>query len=185
MAPMPTFTASRRAVVATALGLAMSLSVVACSRVAGLDAPTEAVGDASPEPSAPLSSPTPTRTPAGGPTATLANRYGEVGCLLLFIDGYLVADNGRVFLTETQGARPGSGTPLDFPDDWTVRPTDDGQLEIEDDTGTVRARTGAGIVLHAVSEPAGSAPWIRDGELVVCPGEWPTNYMDPDYVAPD
>jgi hypothetical protein len=169
MAPMPTFTASRRAVVATALGLAMSLSVVACSRVAGLDAPTEAVGDASPEPSAPLSSPT----------------DGEVGCLLLFIDGYLVADNGRVFLTETQGARPGSGTPLDFPDDWTVRPTDDGQLEIEDDTGTVRARTGAGIVLHAVSEPAGSAPWIRDGELVVCPGEWPTNYMDPDYVAPD
>jgi hypothetical protein len=148
MAPMPTFTASRRAVVATALGLAMSLSLVGCSRA---DAPSE-----------------------------------MVGCTLLWYDGYLVADNGRVFLTETQGARPGSGTPLDWPDDWTVRPTDDGQLEIVDGWGTVRARTGAGIVLSAVggNDPPGTA-LFRDGEMVVCPDQWPDNYMDPDYVAPD
>ena len=51
--------------------------------------------------------------------------------------------------------------------------------------GTILLLTGAGIVLSAVNDPAGSGAWFRDGELVVCPGPWPDNYLDPDYVAPD
>lgn len=145
---MRTLIASRRAGVATAVGLAMALSLGGCSQ-------------------APVQEP--------------------VGCSLLFIDGYLVADNGRVVLlgADSITATPSRPVPLDWPDGWTVRPTDDGQLEVVDVTGTVRARTGTGIVLSGVGDPGGSGPWIRNGELVVCPFGWPDNYMDPDYVPPD
>jgi hypothetical protein len=160
-------TASRRAAIATAVGLYLPLSLVAFSGISQLaaDVPNEGVG-----------------------------------CSLGWIQGYLVADNGgvngRVALAEAAGLPwtpqsgtatplPGSGMPLDWPDRWTVRPTYYGQLEVVDDWGTVRARTGAGIVLYAVVDPVGSGAWIRDGELVVCPGQWPINIMDPDFVAPD
>src|SRR4051794_27922423 len=67
-----------------------------------------------------------------------------VGCSLLFIDGSLVADDGRVVLLPNQSfAAWGPRVPLDFPDGWTVRPIDDGQLEVVDDAGTVRAHTEA------------------------------------------
>jgi hypothetical protein len=99
---------------------------------------------------------------------------------LLWIDGYLVADNGRVILAESQGGR--SGTPLTWPDGWTVRPLDGGQLEIMDAAGTVQARTGEGIVFTARSGMGG--PLYRDGALEVCPPPWPDNYMDPNYVPP-
>ncbi len=141
---MPTLTASHRAFMATAVGLVLSLSLVACSQA----------------------------------------DVGPTTCSLLFIDGDLVADDGRVVLVNSGAIRAGPA-PLHWPDGWTVRPTDDGQLEVVDLTGTVRARTGAGIVLSAVNDPAGSGAWFRDGELVVCPGPWPDNYLDPDYVAPD
>jgi hypothetical protein len=144
---MPTRTASRRAIVAAAVGLGMSLSLVGCSQ----------------------------------------RGAGSTSCSLLFIPGDLLADNGRVVLLGTHAitATPWRPVPLDWPDGWTVRPLDDGQLEVVDDTGTVRARTGAGIVLSAVADPAGSGAWFRNGELVVCPGQWPDNYLDPDYAAPD
>ena len=147
---MRTFTACRRAVVATALGLVLSLALVACSQL-GVGAPS------------------------------------DVRCSLLVIPGDLVADNGRVVLLGTHAITetPWRPVPLDWPDGWTVRPTDDGQLEVVEDTSTVRARTGAGIVLSAVADPAGSGAWVRDGELVVCPGQWPDNDLDPEYVAPD
>jgi hypothetical protein len=107
-------------------------------------------------------------------------------CSLLFIDGHLVADDGRVVLLPGPSfAAWGRRVPLDWPAGWTVRPIDEGQLEVVDGTGGVRARTGAGIVLSAVNDPAGSGALFRDGELVVCPGEWPDNYMDPDHVEPD
>jgi hypothetical protein len=99
---------------------------------------------------------------------------------LLWIDGYLVADNDRVVLAESQGDR--SGTPLTWPDGWTVRPIGDGQLEIADVGGTVQARTGDGIVFTARSGMGG--PLYRDGALEVCPPPWPDNYMDPDYSPP-
>ena len=107
-----------------------------------------------------------------------------LGCTLLWYDGYLVADNGRAILAESQGDR--SGTPLIWPDGWTVRAIDDEQLEIVDLTGTVRARTGEGIVLSMVggNDPPGTA-LFRDGGMVVCPDHWPANYMDPNYVPPD
>jgi hypothetical protein len=181
---MPTFTSSRRAIAATALGLAISLSLVGCSRIAGLDAPSEAVADATLEPSAPPTpaspSPsqavsTPTPTPAATPdptydaTPTTTGSSGDgVACSLLFIDGDLVADNGRVILANS---REGPPVPLVWPDGWTVRPTDDGQLEVVDDTGTVRTRTGEAIKLEGIVDPRGGGygPWVRDGELVVCP----------------
>lgn len=108
---MHTLTASRRAVVATTIGLALSISLVGCSRF-------------------------------GGPTATLANRYGQVGCSMVPIEGHLVAENGRAVLV---GLHIGEAVPLDLPDGLTVRPTGDGQLEIVGDTGTVLARTGERI----------------------------------------
>ena len=122
----------------------------------------------------------------GGCSQLVADAPSEavVGCTLLWYDGYLVADNGRAVLAESQGDR--SGTPLIWPDRWMVRPIDDGQLEVVDVTGTVRARTGKGIVLSAVggNDPPGTA-LFRDGAMVVCPGQWPDNYMDSDYVPPD
>lgn len=111
-----------------------------------------------------------------------------VGCSLLFISGDLVADNGRVVLLaghEILDQPQGRPVRLDWPDGWTVRTRDDGQLEVVDDTGLLRARTGEDIVLFAVADPDDSGPWIRDGELVVCPGEWPANDLAPDDVAPD
>jgi hypothetical protein len=146
MAFMPTSTASRRALVATALGLSLPLSLAAFVGISQM-------ADA---------------------------RREEVGCSLLWINGYLVADNGQVALVKSSIGN----VSLDWPDGWTVRRTYDGQLEIVEGMGTVRARTGEGIVLMGVSDPDGSGPWIRDGELVVCPFQWPINYMDPDYVAP-
>ncbi len=126
-----TFTACRRAVIATAVGLVLSLSLAACAQL-GVGTP------------------------------------GPVGCSLVFIFGDLVADNGRVVLANWDQNRL---VPLDWPDGWTVRPTDDGPLEVVDDTGTVRARTGEGVKLEGVGDPRGGGygPWIRDGELVVCP----------------
>ena len=125
---MHTFTSSRRAVLATAVGMVLSLALVACS----------------------------------------ADRSA---CSLLFIFGDLVADNGRVVLVSSNVGEVNRPVPLDWPDGWTVRPTDDGRLEVVDDTGTVRARTGEGIKLEGVVDPrpGTSGPWIRDGELVVCP----------------
>jgi hypothetical protein len=128
---MRTVTASRRAVIAAAVGLVLSVSLGACSQL-GIGAPK------------------------------------PVGCSLVFIFGDLVADNGRVVLANRNGNLP---VPLDWPDGWTVRPTDDGQLEVVDDTGTALARTGEGIKLEGVVDPRGGGygPWIRDGTLVVCP----------------
>ena len=111
----------------------------------------------------------------------LAGLIGGPNCgSLLWIDGYLVADNGRVILAESQGDR--SGTPLTWPDGWTVRPIDGGQLEIVDVTGTVHSRTGEGIVFTVVTDTGG--PVYSDGALEVCPPPWPDNYMDPDYSPP-
>jgi hypothetical protein len=152
MAPMPTFTASRRAVVATALGLVLSISLIACSPDPG-------------PPAGPSGGP-----PVGppGPAATLANRYGQVGCSMTDVDGFLVAENGRVVLVYSN---IGGGFPLDLPDGLTVRTADDGELEIVDGAGTVRARTGESIKLYAAGDPVqGGSPWVRDGELVVCNG---------------
>lgn len=114
----------------------------------------------------------------------------NVGCSLAQIHGYLIAVNGRAVLS-----RLGEITPLllAWPDGWTVRPTNDGQLEVVEPaaggykdagkvvTGTVRARTGTSIMLYGVADPVTSSFWIRDGELVVCPG--PISYSD--YVPPD
>jgi hypothetical protein len=136
---MHTLTASHRAIVAAALGLAVSLSLGACSPMV-----------------------------AGAPT-------GQVGCSLLFIYGDLVADNGRTALVTSPNYSPywDHPVPLDWPDDWTIRPGDGGQLEVVDVGGTVRGRTGTFITLSAVNDPGGSGAWIRDGEMVVCPGQWP------------
>jgi len=123
---MPTLTASRRAVLAIAVGLVLPLALGACSDDRSV-------------------------------------------CSLRFIEGDLVADDGRVVLVHPNLVEENHLVPLDWPDGWTVRPTDDGQLEVVDDSGTVLARTGEGIKLEGVADPHGSGPWIRDGELVVCP----------------
>lgn len=147
---MRTLTACCRAVVPAALGLVLSVSLVACAQL-GIGAPR------------------------------------HVSCSLLFIPGDLVADDGRVvLLAGHEIIEPPYGRPvsLDWPDGWTVRPADDGELEVVDTTGALRARTGAGIVLFGVADPDGSGPWIRDGALVVCPGAWPDNDLDPDDIEP-
>jgi hypothetical protein len=126
---MPLWTASRRAVVATAVGLALSLSLVGCSQE------------------------------AASPT--------WVGCSLGQNHGTLVAHNGRVFLGQTQGAQPGSGAPLDLPDGLTVRPTDDGELEIVGDGGAVLFTTGTRVIVYEDGNPDTPAR-NRDGEFVVC-----------------
>jgi hypothetical protein len=192
---MDTFTVSRRAVVAMALGLAMSLSLVGCSRVAGIDAPSEAVRDATNEPSAPPSpanpspsplepsSPTPTRTPGGGPTATSA-RFSDapsalVGCLLWQSHGNLVAENGRPVFRTLQSDIPPDPVPLDVPDGWEIRATDGGQFEVLDGNGVVRATTGTRVIVLSDADP--NTPGLNaDGALVVCAMDSYPPWMYPD-----
>jgi hypothetical protein len=126
---MRTLTASHRAIVVTAVGLVLSLSLVGCSQ------------------------------DAASPT--------WVGCSLGQNHGNLVAHNGRVFLAQTQGAQPGSGTPLDLPDGLTVRPAHDGQLEIVDGWGIVLFTTGTRVIVYEDGNPDTPAR-NRDGEFVVC-----------------
>jgi hypothetical protein len=141
-------TASRRAAVATAVGLALPLSLVAWSGISRL----------------------------------AADAREEVACSLLFITGDLVADNGRVALANSNVGN----VALDWPDRWSVRPTYDGQLEVVDDMGTVRTRTGEAIKLEGVVDPRGGGygAWIRDGELVVCPWGLLRYGLAPDSDAP-
>jgi hypothetical protein len=148
MAFMPTSTASRRALVATALGLSLPLSLAAFLGISQLaDARREAVN-----------------------------------CSLRWIDGFLVADSGRVALVKSSVG----DVSLDWPDGWTVRRTYDSLLEVVDGMSTVRARTGEHIVLIGVSDPASfEHPWIHGGELVVCPGGWPTRPSIRTDVPPD
>jgi hypothetical protein len=130
-----TLTASHRAIVATTVGLVVSIVLAACSQSSPLvaDAPSEAVG-----------------------------------CSLSQFHGDLVAENGRAVL-KTAGSNWGerAGTvPLDWPGDWTIRPTDGGQLEVVDvPTGVVLARTGTRIILLTRDY---LTPFDRDGEFVVC-----------------
>jgi hypothetical protein len=178
-----TFTASRRAVAATSLGIAMSLSFVGCSRDAGLDARSEAaVGDTTHEPSAPPSpaspsaspmgpsSPTHTGTPAGGPTATPGQPSQDPraleGCSLLQFHGNLVAENGGPVLKTLGywGTRAGTVT-LDWPEGWTIRPADGEQFEVLDRDGAIRARTGTRVILLT---PDYLNVYNRDGEFIVC-----------------
>ncbi len=129
---MRTFTASRRAIVATTVGLVLSLSLAACSQISELvaDAPSE-----------------------------------RVGCSLLQFHGDLVAEDGRVVFEATVSSWSGT-VPTDWPGDWTVRPTDDGQLEVVDvPTGSVLARTGTRVILLTSDY---QEPFNREGEFVVC-----------------
>lgn len=91
-----------------------------------------------------------------------------VGCLLAQFHGDLVAENGRPVL-KTAGANWGGRTtvPLDWPDGWTIRATDDGQFEVLDRNGSVQVSTGTPIVL--LTDPDSNTPeFNRDGEFVVC-----------------
>ena len=59
-----------------------------------------------------------------------------------------------------------SGTQIDWPGDWTVRPTDGGQLEIVDvPTGIVLARTGSASSWVRLTP---QKPFNSDGEFVAC-----------------
>jgi hypothetical protein len=178
---MDTFTSSRRAVVATALGLALSLSLAACSR--------SSEGGATPATGAQASQAvsTQTPTPAATPDPTSdpkpdASYVGEGGCSLIFIYGDLVADNGRTVLVTSPNYSPywDHAVPLNWPDGWEIRATDGGQVEIVDDTGTVRARTGTFV--HITAETDNGDILFRDGELVVCPiiGPRPAPFPRPD-----
>jgi hypothetical protein len=181
IAPMRTLSPSRRA---TALGLVMTLSLVGCSRIAGLDAPSETVGDATYEPSATpspaspssaragSSSPTPTRTPAGVPTATPASPSPTPhpeGCSLLQFHGHLAAENGRPVFRSIQHNHAPDPVPLDWPDGWTIRPADGEQFEVLDRDGFVRARTGTRVILLT---PDYLNVHNRDGEFIVCDGPY-------------
>ena len=68
--------------------------------------------------------------------------------------------------------------PLIWPDGWTIRPTDGGQLEVVHVMDTVVARTGTRIVLQAVSDTG--SPLFRDGAMVVCPGPVHAAFREPD-----
>jgi hypothetical protein len=177
---MRTFTSSRRAVVATAVGLVLSLSLVGCSRIAALDAPSEAVGDAtldpnarstpaSPSPSqaASTATPTPPATP-DPPDPTPDASYEWVGCSLGQQHGNLVAEDGRPVFRHLQGDDPpGDPLPLDFPDGWEVRATDDGQLEVVDRTGVVAGITGTHVIMYEDGNPDTPARNAK-GAFVVC-----------------
>jgi hypothetical protein len=177
---MPTFTASRRAVVAAAVGLVLSLSLVGCSRVAGLDAPSEAVGAATLAPSAPptpaspspspavsTATPTPAATPdPPDPTPDASEEW--VGCSLGQQHGNLVAENGRPAFRFLQAdGPPGPPLPLDLPEGWEVRATDDGQLEVVDRTGVVAGITGTHVIMYEDGNPATPAR-NAEGAFVVC-----------------
>jgi hypothetical protein len=101
---------------------------------------------------------------AGAPPA-------DVGCLLAQFHGELVAENDRPVvrtLGDNWEAFGHAGTvPLDWPDGWTIRPTDGGQLEVLDGNGSVRVRTGTRIVLLHSGDPA-LPVFNRDGEFQVC-----------------
>jgi hypothetical protein len=108
----------------------------------------------------------------------LATSSSPVGCTLVGIHGDLVAENGRTVLVTTS---PAAGRMwLAWPDGWTTRPTDDGQLEVVSD-GVVAARTGTRVRLHSVSDTGSllfrdglrvvypEGPGVPDGELGVAP----------------
>jgi hypothetical protein len=131
---MRTPTPSRCAIVATTVGLIVSLSLVGCSRGA-VESPTSAL----------------------------------VGCLLLQHHGELVALNGRPVLTPldgTWGGRSGP-VPLDWPDGWTIRPADGGQLEVLDAGGSVQGTTGARVIVYTDGS-IDTPEYNGDGEFVVC-----------------
>ena len=93
----------------------------------------------------------------------------HVGCLLAQYHGDLVAENGRPVL-KTAGSNwmERAGTvPLDWPDGWTIRPTEGGPLEVLDGNDSVQVRTGTRIVLLHTGDPAVPV-FNRDGEFVVC-----------------
>jgi hypothetical protein len=176
MAGMDTFTASRRAIVVTAVGLVLSLSLFACSRSSdgGANPATVAQASQAVVTPAPTSAATPDPTP--DPTPASPTDWG-VGCSLTFIYGDLVADNGRTVLVSNYWDRP---VPLDWPGDWTIRSGQGGQLDVADGSGTVRARTGTFV--HITAETDNGSILFRDGELVVCPfdGPRPAPFPRPD-----
>jgi hypothetical protein len=128
---MRTLTPSRRAILAAAVGLVASLSLVGCSRGAA---------------------------------------ESQVACLLLQFHGELVAVNGRAVLmplgANTWGGRTGP-VPLDWPDGWTIRPADGGQLEVRDPRGSVQGTTGGRVIVYTDGNP-GTPEYNGDGEFVVC-----------------
>jgi hypothetical protein len=123
---------SHSSIVATTVGLVMSLALVACSRAT-----------------------------VGSPAT--------VGCSLLQFHGELVALNGRAVLRplgDTWQGRTGP-VPLDWPDDWTIRPADEGQLEVLDHKGSVQGTTGARVIVYTDGNPD-TPEYNGDGEFVVC-----------------
>ena len=87
-------------------------------------------------------------------------------CSLLQFHGDLVAENGRVVFETAMFDSSGTVVPIDWPGDWTLRPTDGGQLEVVDvPTGSVLARTGTRVILYT---PDYLTPFNRDGEFVAC-----------------
>ena len=88
-----------------------------------------------------------------------------VGCSLLQFHGDLVAENGRV-VVRTAGSNWSGTKPIHWPGDWTVRPTDGGQLEVVDvPTGIVLARTGTRVILSTADY---QNPFNGDGEFLAC-----------------
>lgn len=106
---------------------------------------------------------------------------GGVACSLTFVFGDLVAENGRVVLATSPNFSPywDYPVPLEWPDGTTIRPTDDGQVEVVDDSDAVRARTGTFVQLDAAGTSGGSI-LFRGEDLVICPGSWPRPAPRPD-----
>ena len=102
----------------------------------------------------------------GFATATVDPRTVQVGCSLGQHHGNLVAQNGVTVLQTLGdwGARAGTVT-LDWPEGWTIRPTDSGQLAVVDSGGSVRVRTGTNVIVYTSDD---RNPYNRDGEFIVC-----------------
>jgi len=98
------------------------------------------------------------------------SRAENVACSLKQFHGELVAENGRPLLKATQNdatwEQGASTVLLDWPDGWTIRPTDGGQLEVLDANGSVRVRTGTPVVLLPPYEVGGYR--YSGGEFRVC-----------------
>ena len=124
---MRTLIASRRAVVATAVGLAMALSLGGCSQA-------------------------PVRE--------------TVGCSLEQFHGDLVAEDGRPVFVSIQHNLPPKPVPLDLPDDWEIRATNRGQLEVLAGSGAVAATTGTRVIMLTDGDP--NTPSRIGGAFVLC-----------------
>src|SRR4051794_31221759 len=125
-----------------------------------------AASDATPESSA---GPTPRPESSAGPPPTpyVDPRTGLVGCSLYQYHGDLVAENGAPVLKPLGdwGARSGTVVSLDWPEGWTIRPTDGGQLDVLNRDGSVQVRTGTHVILLTSDY---LKPFNRDDELIVC-----------------